>query len=175
MKMNNWYANSFRGQFKIQQMAFVLLAIMLFFGMVALGYFAVRMNDLHKDAKALKEEEAKALVKKLAGSPEFRWRECEGCIDFDKALILKEREAFKGFWNLDYLRIDVLYPAKKGECTKKNYPDCKTLVVVNKSSEFGIPASSFVSLCRKEFEGGTSYDKCVLGRIYASGEKLQND
>jgi len=132
------------------------------------------MGELRKDVQELRGEEAKALVRKLANSAEFNWPKCANCIDLDKVLILSERETYEGFWNLDYIRIDIVYPVNNGICDRASYPNCKTLVVMNKTKEFGVPSSSFVSLCRKAFAQGTSYDECMLGKIYASAEEITN-
>ena len=161
-----------RGQMKVQQMAFVLLAIMIFFAMVSLVYLSIRLNALRGDARDLQDSEAKELVRRLAGSSEFRWNDCSNCIDLDKVLVLSEQESYKGFWNLDYLRVDVVYPEQVGECSKVSYPDCKSVTVIQNDEDFGIPSSSFVNLCRRAFEGGEYYEECSIGRIYASGKSL---
>jgi hypothetical protein len=153
-------------------MAFVLLAIMIFFAMVSLIYFSIRLNALRGDAQDLQDSEAKELVRRLAGSAEFRYDSCDNCIDLDKVLILSEQESYKGFWNLDYLRVDVVYPERSGECSKASYPDCKSITVIQNDEDFGIPSSSFVNLCRRAFEGGEYYGECSIGRIYASGREL---
>jgi multisubunit Na+/H+ antiporter MnhC subunit len=49
------------------EMAFVLVAIVIFFALVSLAYFSIRINSLDKDVGALKEDEAKEIVKKISG------------------------------------------------------------------------------------------------------------
>ena len=172
--MTYYYAGSSKGQIKIQQMAFVLVAIIIFFAIVALFYLMFRVSNLKADAAIMQENEAKEMVQKLAGSPEFSWTgsECSGCIDLDKILVLRERRSYKGFWNLDYLMIERVYPLKgEGECTKANYPNCKTVTLVNSTSNYGIPLSAFVALCSIEERG--SFEKCELGKIYAAGKQIK--
>jgi len=159
-----------KSQMKIQQMAFVLIAIMIFFTLVALFYLAIRVQTLQKSAVELREEEAKELVRKLASSPELSWsRECDNCIDLDKAMMLKDRRSYDGFWNLDYLAIRKIYPQNEGGCTSSNYPDCGEIVLAD--GKKGIPSEAFVSLCR--WEGSSNYEKCEIGRILASGRSLE--
>ena len=158
---------------KIQQMAFVLVAIMIFFGMVAVAYFSFKLRGLEGKAQDIKSDEARKLVGKISSLPEFMWSSCDNCIDADKALILKERRAYQGLWEADYLKIDIIYPSKPDvECTRSNYPNCRTITLINSSESFGIASSAFVSLCRKASEGGQIYDKCILGKVYASGEGI---
>ena len=163
-------ANYSRGQLKIQQMAFVLVALVIFFAIVSLFYFNISFSNLKGEADLLKEEEAGELVRKLVGTPEFSWRgDCVNCIDMDKVFLLKERNSYKDFWNLRFLQIDKVYPSSKEECNKANYPECETITLI-RGNEIGTPNSAFVSLCRWEQEKG-GYTKCELGRIYASAKK----
>ena len=160
-----------KAQMKIQEMAFVLVAIMIFFGIVALIYFKISFSGLQSSVEAQRAEGANLLVQKLSSSPEFAFtaKDCQNCIDMDKVILLKNKTQYKAFWNLDFLQIEVLYPEKQGECTTFNYPDCRTITLVNKT--LGISQSAYVSLCRQEFRQG-NYVKCDLGRIYASGKGL---
>lgn len=168
------YSKNSRGQMKIQQMAFVLVAIIIFFALVSLFYFSVVTRNLKNTATSLQEDAAKETVRKLATSPEFEWTatDCASCIDFDKAILLKGDKKYSDFWGLDYLAIERVYPSGKGECTKASYPNCSMLTIVNKSSSYGSPASAYVALCREDYDK-SSYVRCELGRIYASGKNLQ--
>jgi hypothetical protein len=164
------------GQLKIQQMAFVLVALMIFFVFVFLIYFTFKTSSLEKDVISLKEEEARELVKKLSGSSEFAFsvEDCSNCVDFDKVLILSERRNYEGFWGLDYLEIEKVYPKSEGEieCTRQTYPVCSSLKIIDSESDRGSASSAFVSLCRWEEEKG-GYFKCEIGRLLASGEGIR--
>ncbi len=159
-----------KGQMKIQQMAFVLVALMIFFGMIALIYFSIEIKTLRGDAESLQKEEAKELVRKLASTPEFAWvsQKCAYCIDLDKVMMLKSRGSYKGFWNLDFLRIEKVFPQSQGECERATYPNCNTITILDKEN-YGSPYTAYVSLCHWEQEKG-GYTKCELGRIHASGK-----
>jgi len=169
-----YHVNYSKGQLKIQQMAFVLVALMIFFALVSLFYFSIRVSNLEKSAVELREEEAKELVRKLAASPEFAWTatDCASCIDLDKVILLKNRKSYSGFWNLDYLAVERVYPSKQGECTRGSYPNCNSITIINKTGAFGTPAWSYVALCRHEF-AKSSYVRCELGRIFAAGKGIQ--
>jgi hypothetical protein len=164
------HVNYSKAQVQIQQMAFVLVALMIFFGMVLLVYFSIRMNSLEKNAYSGREEESLELSKVLASTPELKWTasRCAQCIDLDKALILKEKKSYSGFWSMGYIAIERIYPlSAKKECSKSNYPDCSTITLVNESKDYGAPKGSFVSLCRQE-TASESYVKCELGKIYVA-------
>ena len=114
-----------KGQIKIQQMAFVLVALMIFLALVALIYISFRVENIKGDVEDLGDQEAKELARKLSGTPEFSFtaEDCSNCIDLDKVLILKERKTYKDFWNLDYLQVERVYPHGNGDCKKENYPN----------------------------------------------------
>ena len=158
-----------KGQIKIQQMAFVLVALMIFLALVALIYISFRVENIKGDVEDLGDQEARELARKLSGTPEFAFtaEDCSDCIDLDKVLVLKERKTYKDFWNLDYLQVERVYPKGDGECTKANYPNCGTITIID--DEVWTPAQAFVSLCRWEDSKG-GYFRCELGRIYASGD-----
>ncbi|NCN98786.1 hypothetical protein COU62_03445 [Candidatus Pacearchaeota archaeon CG10_big_fil_rev_8_21_14_0_10_35_219] len=161
--MNCSIVNYSRGQIKIQQMAFVLVAIMIFFGIVLLFYLSISVGNLQNIGETLREEEAKEVVRKLAGSPEFSWdiEDCSSCIDMDKVFALKGNEKYDNFWDVPFLRVEKTYPFADNECTKQNYPDCGSITLIE--TENFVSNSAFVALCRYDGELG---NKCDLGKIY---------
>ena len=160
-----------KGQMKMQQMAFVLVAIIIFFATVALIYLSISLDKFGDTAEGLKQDEAKEIVKRIAGSPEFNIRNCPNCVDFDKVLALKDMSAYKGFWNLRYLAIEITYPEReKVECTITNKDNCNKITLID-SAEMGNVESAFVSVCRIDNLNG-AYTKCEIGKIFASGEGI---
>ncbi len=162
-----------QGQMKIQQMAFMLMAVTLFFVLAGLFIITIRFSGLKQSAEALDEKNALLLVSKVADSPEFSCGSAFGepktnCIDTDKVMALKPYiDKYSGFWGVDGLEIRKVYPGGEEtgtECTAENYPDCGKIMLVAAGSGTGV--SNFVSLCRKEnMENGIIYDKCEIGRI----------
>ena len=167
------YFDNKRAQLKIQQMAFVLVALIIFLAIVALFYFSISLSNLRKTAASLQDEEAKEIIRKLASTPEFVLTTftCSNCIDLDKTFSLKERRSYDGFWNLGFLQIEKVYPEEKNECDKANYPNCRTITLI-KNEEIGSPKRAFVTICYWTKEKG-GYTKCELGRIYASGKGIE--
>ena len=60
-----------KGQMKIQQMTFMLVAVTFLFILVGMFFLSMRLYDLKKTATNLEEKNAMLLVSKLANSPEF--------------------------------------------------------------------------------------------------------
>src|SRR3972149_1119244 len=161
--------NEESGQVKIQQMAFMLIAVTLFLVVAGVFILVIRFSSLRGTAELLEERNALLLASKLADSPEFSCGNAFGtarsnCIDTDKVMALTFRlQNYSGFWGVDGIEIRRIYPAVTGtECSLENYPACDRITILD--SEKGTGVSNFVSLCRKE-QGTFIYDKCELGRI----------
>lgn len=163
-----------RAQMKIQQTAFMLVAVTLFFVLAGMFILTVVFSNLKNSAQFSEQKEALLLVSKLANSPEFS---CENafeirlgsCVDFDKIMALKKQiKNYKEFWGVEGIEIRKTYPSiglnNQGiECLDSNYPDCNKLTLI-KSSE-GIGISNFVSLCRKVYDGENTNDVCEIGKL----------
>ena len=160
-----------KGQMKIQEMAFVLVAIMIFFGMVALVFFSISLSNLKTESATQRQELAKEVARKLADIPEFS-AGCTGCIDLEKVLAVKNMKIYKNFWDIDYLMVEITYPNKTNrECTEATYPNCNTIIVVNNTKSFGTTSTAFVAICG--FAADMGGNKCELGRIHAAGKVIK--
>lgn len=151
-------------QFKIQQMAFMLMGIVLFFILVGLFWLSLKSSSINKSAASLAQEQAISLALTIANSPELS---CGSqCVDFDKAITVKNTRIFEELWPIKGLEIRKIYPTNTiKECTMENYPECTVLIIRKTEIERG-SASSYIKLCRKEKNiEGYNYDKCELGEI----------
>ena len=159
------FAKYTKGQLKIQEMAFVLVAIVIFFAIVAIFVVNFAFSGVKNSAQDVKEEQARQLVTTLAGSPEFRWSEdCSNCVDKDKLFTIKKDTRYTDFWKLDYLAVQTIYPTRTGECVSTNYPDCGTITLVKKTDNIGIPSQAYIALC--SYVDGKK--QCDLATIMAS-------
>ena len=155
-----------RGQMKIQQMAFMLIAVTLFFALAGVFAVSILFSDLKGSASLLEEQNALLLVSKLANSPEFSCGNVFGttrvnCIDADKVMALKKNVkdyADAGFWGVSGVEVIKIYPVEINvACTVENYPNCKKIEVLKPLSGTGV--SNFVALCRKQVKLGNVYDE----------------
>jgi len=157
-------------QMKIQQMAFMLIAVFLFFALVGIFVLVIRFAGIKESLSILEEENAMLLVSKLANSPEFSCGEAfsakTNCIDSDKVMILKNKmDKYRYFWGVSNIEIRKIYPiSEEKTCSLGNYPNCSIIKIISQESE-GIGISNFVSLCRKELLDGKSYDKCEIAKL----------
>ncbi len=156
-----------KAQLKIQQMAFVLIAVTLFFVLVGLFFLSISLSGVKQSAQELQEENARAIVTRIADSPEFSCgysfsESIPECVDEDKVLALKENiEDYKffssNFWGVEGIKI------------QKVYPEDEEIIIIE--SNKGTSVSNFISLCKKEkplnekLEGLYIERKCTLARM----------
>ena len=165
-----------KAQMKIQQMAFLLVALTIFFAIVGLIYFSITLSNVRNSAKELEDEEAILLANKLVGSPELAFTSssgCASCLDMDKAFQLKEKNIDE-LLNVEHLFITRLSPEyPETECTQINYPgDCDKIILLEGGDSYATK-SAFVTLVRWDnslgSSGGYRYE---LGRIEVSPKKI---
>ena len=155
-----------KAQMKIQQTAFMLLTITLFFVLVGIFVLVFRFSGLKESATLLEERNAILLVSKLANSPEFACGDAFGttkvsCIDEDKALALKNNIGdYSGFWGVSSIEII------------KIYPEVQSIKIYSEGS-VGYTVSNFVALCKKAQSSERIYNKCELAKIIVGYESVQ--
>lgn len=163
-----------KAQMKIQQMAFFLVAVFLFFILAGLFWLSLRYAGLHEEATRLEEEKAITSVLKLAETAEFSCSEAgqirERCIDADKILVLGTiSKSYGNFWPVKSIYVYKLDSDTEKRCNLANYPNCNVFEIYGGEGE-EIGVSSFVALCRKK-QGDTGvYDKCELAKLVVSFE-----
>lgn len=165
-----------RGQFKIQQMAFMLVAVVLFFVLVGLFWLAIQQRNLYKEVAQAEEEEAILMSEFLSSSSEFSCSRELGsyCIDADKLIVFTNRTVYRELWPVSFIRVRRVYPPedKDIECNKANYPNCNLFnIYENKEIEYtGTGKGSFIALCRHEKNEGYAFRKCEIGKFIVGFE-----
>lgn len=157
-------------QLKIQQTAFMLLAVGLLVILVVLFYVVIQQRALKKQATVIKENQAVLISEFLSDSAEFS---CGSyCIDTDRMLFLKNRSVYSEFWPVSYIKLRKVYPIKKDiECGIGNYPDCSYFnIYENKEIKSASSVGSFVALCRYEKVEEYPTRICELGKILVGYE-----
>ena len=76
-----------KAQLKIQQMIFMLLAVVLFLIIAGLFYLSIRVQSIRERAYDLEAQEAVSAAMRLADSPEFTCGKA-GCVDADKLIVI---------------------------------------------------------------------------------------
>ena len=171
------------GQLKIQEMAFMILAVVLFFCLAGLFVMSIVYMNLHEKANELAQTKTFTSIVSLADSPEFSCVSSKSnCIDGDKVITLINKTEYYNYWPFSSLRVITRNSAFNKsyenmiECNYANYPDCDLITIYDKYVENENAVSSFVAFCRKDYEvkenyEGYSFDRCEIAMIVA-GTKL---
>lgn len=152
----------------------MLIALVIFFVIILLFFLSFTMRQVKGDAFEMSRQHSMLLISKLAGTPEFSCANSKAiCVDADKLLSLKDHKLYRAFWNVAGLKVEKVIldnSTLRRECTTGNYPLCTTFTLVENKTNT-IADSSFVSLCRREYQNGYSYDKCELSQLIVWTEK----
>ncbi len=166
-----------KAQLKIQEMSFMLVAIVIFFIIAGLFFIVIQYGNLQNKANELAEQKAISTISKLASTPEFGCGE-PLCVDTDKIMALKNKQDYQGFWGDDIKSIEIvkIFPRTvqdEIECRVNNYPNCNAYTVYGKEVKNQRTISTFVTLCRIEEKNNYIYEKCEIGKIMAGYEIKQ--
>lgn len=166
-----------KSQMRIQEMAFMLIGVFLFFGMVALFALMLLTSGIQSEARLIAEEKTLSSITNLADSPEFS---CSGyskinCVDFDKAIALAQNKKYMKFWDFSSLEIRKLSSFNKSKsdmkiCTTENYPDCERLIIYDKNVKNERTVDSFIALCYIDNEASMHYQRCEIAKFIAGTE-----
>jgi hypothetical protein len=162
-----------KGQMKIKQMAFMLIAVTVLISMLGMFLLMIRIEKIKDDVSELQQENAILLASKLANSPEFSCGEAFGtqrsnCVDFDKIMMLKNNIwKYDEFWGVENIELRLIHSLKtyRARCTMSNYPRCGEIVLVDKPVT-GYDVSTFVTVCRKEIINDRHQEICNLGKLF---------
>jgi len=149
-----------RAQVKIQEMAFVLLALVFLFVLGFMFFSRLQFSNMEKRAEELREATALSVLNKISAMPELRCSASLGratetlCLDKVKIEIFSEKfsEEYAKIWQgLSYVKVLQIFPSEKE-------------YVIYYKNEGNLSYSNFVNLCSDENEGYA----CSLGMILVS-------
>src|SRR3989344_304737 len=114
-----------KAQIKIQETAFMLIALVFLFALVFIFYGRYESAKLFSEKEQLQKARAISLLSKLVAMPEFSCIHGT-CIDADKLGVIKNISAYDKLWQgLSSVKVIRLYPAN----------ETKTYVIYRKGRE----------------------------------------
>jgi len=150
-----------KSQLKIQQTAFMLIFLTIFFVMVGILFASFWFSSLKQNVNILNENKAITLSQFLYQSTEFSCIDYSSyCIDSDKLLFFNSTR-YSDLFPTTYIKIRKLPFEQEKLCTLGNYPNCNTFEFEFEKGDKTCQ-SSFVTLCRQESTDQGPYRKCDL-------------
>ena len=173
MKMN-YVGCGKKAQYKIQQMAFMILAVVFFFILVGLFFLGWQYKNIKSNAEQLQKEEAISSLRVIADMPELNCNSGRSfCIDEDKlnALINSSYNSYNDFWPVESIKVYRIYPKfeKEIKCPGLN---CNYFAVYD-SKKANKEYAAYVSICKKIKQQGFVYEKCEIGKLLAGVKDAQ--
>ena len=103
----------------------------------------------------------------------FFWGKQNELCYFDKLIALKYRiEEEPELWDVAKIELRKIYPNEGSIiCEQGNYPNCDIVKILDKKVNTLPAMSNFVSLCRKETNRISIYDKCELAVLMVSSQE----
>jgi hypothetical protein len=153
-----------KAQMKIQQMAFMILAVFLFFVLVALFLMGVMFKDVRGTAENLQREQAISSLKVISGMSELNCDSRESlCLDKDKLRVMSGGigTSYSQFWPVDSVKVYVVYPSS-GSIIKCPAVGCNYYEIYNSGQKGFEEYSTYVSICE---DVSNDYEKCEIGKI----------
>jgi len=158
---------NFRGQMKIQQMAFMILAVFLFFILVGLFFLSIYSANLKKDAHQMEIDSAISSISVISDMSELSCDSNENfCLDKDKIKVMAGGfgEDYSLFWPVSSVEVYIVYPGGGSvvDCPAAN---CNHYIIFDRGQENSQTYSTFVSVCERLGDSGFVYDKCEIGKL----------
>jgi hypothetical protein len=167
MGLRKIYPIKSSGQMKIQQMAFMVLAVFFFFVLVGIFFVGFSFKNIEKSADQLQIEQAISSLKVISDMTELN---CGGgedlCLDEDKLKIMSGNfsAGYRNFWPVASVKVYRISPAFS-EAIKCPALGCNYFDIYDNGQKNVREYSTYVSICKKIKEEGYVYDKCEIGKL----------
>ena len=131
-----------KAQLKIQEMAFVLLALALLAAIAGIFFIRLQSGNIAQAGEEAQQKTAISLLDKIASITELNCREGRICIDEDKALIASSNPS----------KVKNLFQGIKRAEIRRIYPQGDSLIIYA-SGKGNQSYSTFINLCRQDAAG----------------------
>jgi hypothetical protein len=153
-----------KAQFKIQEMAFVLVAIAVLFGFVLIFFARFQLGIVQQSASEVRREQAVNTLHTISAMPELRCSEAGGevnCIDKTKVeAFVRVRTRYNELWKNAFIsRVKI----------EQFYPKGPEYVLYSGPSTSTTSYSTYIPLCEQQ-----GYDlNCTIGKITVSSQVVE--
>ena len=165
LSRKNYNRKSFRfhckAQFQIQQMAFMIVAVVIFFELVGLFFLMYQSASLKGSYAQLQRDKAISSLSILSNMPEITCGDL--CVDVDKVEAMVKQD-YSSFWGIASIKVYKVYPSF-GDVVKCPAPDCNYWEIYDSEQDNIKEYSSYVSLYRKQLEKGSIYERYEIGKL----------
>jgi flagellar basal body-associated protein FliL len=160
--MKNKINKNKKAQLKIQEMAFVLVAVIILFGFVLIFFTRFQLGTIQQSAAEIRREQAINMLHTIAAMPELRCSSGSeiNCIDKSKLDgFMKIRNKYNEFWKNAFItKVKI----------EEFYPQGKEYIIYSGEDGSSVSYSTYIPLCEQQ-----TYDlKCIIGKITVSSKSV---
>lgn len=153
-----------KAQMEIQQMAFMIIAVFIFFALVGLFFITIQVSRLNSNAAELEKEQAVSSIRVIADMPELIFDSGSSMtIDEDKVKVMVSNfgEKYENFWPVASVELYKIYPAfdEVIECPSSN---CNYYNIFDNGQTNVQKYSSFISICSEQ---KSVQPRCDIGKL----------
>ena len=165
-----------KGQFKIQQMAFMIVFVFIFFVLVGLFFLQMNISNIRSSAAQLEREQTVMALLSWAELPELSCSDHRsGCVDEDKLLALSEQNInrlYLSFWPVASIRVYKINTnlTEEVRCPASN---CNYYNVFDSGQQQMQSQGTYVSLCRTSRRDNQVYRDCEMA-ILSIGQRIRD-
>jgi len=155
-------------QFRIQQMVFMIVALLFFFILAGLFFVGYQYKQIQSNYGELQKEQTITFLSVMRDMPEFSYSSKDTktkgvCLDLDKIQVISAKSAdFAPLFPVASIKILKAFSNQVKPCPDN---DCNYYKVYDSGQKNIQEYESYSCLCRKQSENGVAYDKCELGRV----------
>ena len=153
IRINSLLQNK-RGDFKMQEMMFVLLAIALLGSLIFIFFIKLQTGNIQAEVVKIEQQRALSLRDKISTLPELKCAR-QNCIDKDKALLFSRNPTKDLFQGLVSAKIRQIYPEEEEIILYESD---------NLDQDF-TSYSTFTNLCEQQKVGTTFEYNCGLALL----------
>ena len=171
--------NSRKAQFKIQQMAFMIIFVFIFFVLVGLFFLQMNLMNIRSSAAQLEREQAIMGLLSWAELPELSCSDTRsGCIDKDKVFALSDQNLsilYRNFWPVASIRIYLIDTnlTEEVRCTSSNSRNCNYFNVFDSGQQQTQLQGTYVSLCETVRRENQAFRECEIA-ILSIGQRIRS-
>jgi hypothetical protein len=163
-----------KAQFRIQQMALMIIALVFFFILVGLFFLGYQYKGVQSNFKEMQKEQAVSFLKVMRNMPEFSYASKDAraksiCLDWDKINIVASKSSnLSALFPVASIKVLKAFGDKKIPCPGEN---CNYYEIFNSHQDKVEEYETYACFCTKSSENSISYDKCRLGNVIVGIKK----
>jgi len=169
--------SSKKAQFKIQQMAFMLVFVFIFFSLVGLFFLQINLGSLRSSAIEFERKQVLSALLSWSELPELSCADGRSnCIDEDKIYILgleKYTRVYSSFWPVSSIKV-YLVNTNATSLVRCPQVDCNYYLVYDSGQESLVEYAGYVSVCRTERRENLIMRSCEMGKLAVGVKEIPN-